>query len=205
MKTVLLIGLLVTLSLAQQTQSPRERGVPQGGSGNAESGVEYNTEIQKIISGGFSFYTSPFSGTGTMNLLVNAGVLLNESIYHGVEYFHDIQDWKRTEYEVVIAWGANYNFFWVNDFETGFFRVNIGARVGYSRFEEESRKDWENPTFYAYQTTHQFGGPQVQSSLVFNRFSIGAGYCHLLGFRDDEKEKHFANSHYWNVAANISF
>lgn len=203
MRTFLMICTLMTVSIAQQAQSSGPRGVPQGGSGNAEAGVEYNVELQKIVSAGFSFYTSPISGTGTMNWMVNAGVLLNETFYHGVEYFHDMRDWKRSEYEVVKAWGANYNFFWVNDFETGFFRINLGARVGYSRFEEESRENWNN--FYAYQTTHQFGGPQVQSSLVFNRFSIGTGYCHLLGFRDDEKEKHFANSHYWNIAANISF
>lgn len=218
MKFLLFVLAAVTLISAQDRSTRRppvkvmdstdvRNGVPEGGSGKDDEGIGVAKEagsIEKEFNFGVYFLNSTFAETGASAIAFETGVVIDRNRCYSLDYYHDINTWHDSHYEVVKAWGINSNIYWVNDFDTDIFRIDMGAKIGYNYMEEQTRY-----SEYARKQTFKsvrFGGPQARVSLILNRISFNAGYTFLVGYRNEPNDENQGTySSLWSTTMGFHF
>lgn len=218
MRFLLIVLAAVTLISAQDRSDRRapvrvmdstdvRKGVPEGGSGKDDEGIGVQKEagsLEKEINFGIYFLNSTFSDAGASAIAFETGVVIDRNRAYSLDYYHDVNTWHDSHYEVVKAWGINSNIYWVNDFESDIFRIDLGAKVGFNYMEEQTRYS-EYISKVTYKSI-RFGGPQGRISLILNRISFNAGYTFLVGYRDESNgDKHGTYSSLWSTTVGFHF
>lgn len=153
--------------------------------------------IQPLFSGGLQFFNSSL-GTGTMALYLEAGAIVNHKHHHSIEGYWGLFDYNSGLFEIDRVWGTNYNYLWMNNFGTSFFRLDLGIKAGYNYYSEVNKI-----TGQLYET-RTYGGPRGQVNLRLGKLGLGGGYTMLLGSRENDGNHTSTRVDLWNVTFGVS-
>ncbi len=182
-----------------------------GGSGGANDGFGIGKEANVVIPRfalSYQFLRSSVSlpdsisdgvesGTKARAISFAGGIELNDRHYHGLEFNYGTDLYDDSQFELDKVWGINYDYYWINDFETDFIYIDLGAKLGYNIYREYSRTNKLIEQKIMYESV-RFGGPQLLFRVNFGKFGFGSGYAFMMGYKDVGGEKSFTGTHVWN-------